>query len=411
MSEAACAYLVSRYPSVTHTFVTGEVRALRDTGVRVETASIRQVPPGEALSQADRQELERTWVIVPPSPWRLLRSHARALRHPRAYFGTFWHALQMAHAGGRARVWQLFYFGEAILLWHWMRGHGVHHIHVHHANVSADVALLACAYANRAGADPSWTWSITIHGPTELLDVEAHKLAAKIADAAAVVCISDFARSQVAALADPATLEKVHTVRCGIDLAAFAPSQPPDEDASARILCVAALSRRKGHVVLLEAMASVLEQVPDARLTLAGDGTERDFLEQRAQELGVAHAVEFLGAVEHDRMSALYDAADVFCLPSFAEGIPIVLMEAMAMEIPVVATEIMGVPELVDDEKSGLLVPPARPERLATALVRLLTDPELREQMGSEGRRRVAADYDITGSAARLRELLEPLIR
>ncbi len=151
--------------------------------------------------------------------------------------------------------------------------------------------------------------------------------------------------------------------------------------------------------------------MPDARLTLAGDGAERDFLERRAQELGVAHAVEFLGAVEHDRMSALYEDADVFCLPSFAEGIPIVLMEAMAMEIPVVATEIMGVPELVDDEQSGLLVPPARPELLAAALVRLLTDPELRERMGREGRRRVAADYDITGSAARLRSLLEPLIR
>ncbi|MGH2838037.1 MAG: glycosyltransferase family 4 protein [Thermoleophilaceae bacterium] len=411
MSAPACAYLVSRYPSVTHTFVTGEVRALRDTGVRVETASIRQVPPGEALSEADRQELERTWVIVPPSPWRLLRSHVRALRHPRDYFGTLWQALRMAHAGGRARVWQLFYFGEAILLWAWMRGHGVHHIHVHHANVSADVALLACAYANRDGTAPPWTWSITIHGPTELLDVEAHKLAAKIADAAAVVCISDFARSQVAALADPATLEKVHTVRCGIDLAAFAPPGSRGEEASARILCVAALSRRKGHVVLLEAMPAVLERVPAARLTLAGGGTERDFLEQRVAELGVAHAVEFLGAVEHDRMSALYEAADVFCLPSFAEGIPIVLMEAMAMEIPVVATEIMGVPELVDDEQSGLLVPPARPELLAAALVRLLTDSELRERMGREGRRRVAADYDITGSAARLRELLEPLIR
>ena len=148
---------------------------------------------------------------------------------------------------------------------------------------------------------------------------------------------------------------------------------------------MAALSRRKGHVVLLEALASVLEQVPEARLTLAGDGAERAFLEGRAAELGVAHAVEFLGAVEHDRMAALYEAADVFCLPSFAEGVPVVLMEAMAMEIPVVATEIMGVPELVEHEVSGLLVPPARPDLLADALVRLLGDPELRDGWGQPG--------------------------
>ena len=223
MSEPASAYLVSRYPSVTHTFVTGEVRGLRATGVRVETATVRRVPPTEALSQADREEWERTWAIVPPRPLRLLRSHIRALRQPRAYLSTLWQALRSAHAGGRARIWQLFYFGEAILLWDWMSERDVHHIHVHHANVSADVALLACAYANRASAEPPWTWSITIHGPTELLDVEAHKLAAKVADASAVVCISDFARSQVAALADPATLAKVHTVRCGVDLSAFAP--------------------------------------------------------------------------------------------------------------------------------------------------------------------------------------------
>ena len=410
MSEPASAYLVSRYPSVTHTFVTGEVRGLRATGVRVETATVRRVPPTEALSQADREEWERTWAIVPPRPLRLLRSHGRALRQPRAYFSTLWQALRSAHAGGRARLWQLFYFAEAILMWDWMRERAVHHVHVHHANVSADVALLACAYANRANPERPWTWSITIHGPTELLDVEAHKLATKVADAAAVLCISDFARSQVGALADPATLAKVHTVRCGVDLGEFSPRSNRGSDDSPRILCVAALSRRKGHVVLLEALPSVLEHVPETRLTLAGDGAERAFLEKRADELGVAHAVEFLGAVEHDRMAALYERADVFCLPSFAEGVPVVLMEAMAMEIPVVATEIMGVPELVEHEVSGLLVPPARADLLAAALVRLLGDPELRERMGAAGRKRVAADYDRSKSAAQLERILAPFI-
>jgi glycosyltransferase involved in cell wall biosynthesis len=292
-----------------------------------------------------------------------------------------------------------------------MRSHGLHHIHVHHGNVSADVAMLACRYANRAGAAPRWTWSMTLHGPPEFLDVESHKLAAKVTDADAVVCISDFARSQVASLADPATLGKLHTVRCGVDLAAFNPSEKnPGNDDSAQILCVAAMSRRKGHAVLLDALVDVLRAVPGARLTLAGDGAERASLEARAAELGVAHAVRFLGAVEHDRMTSLYEEADVFCLPSFAEGVPVVLMEAMAMKVPVVATEIMGVPELVDHGKSGLLVPPARPDELADALIQLLTDPALRKRMGEEARRRVSADYDAKTSAAKLRQVLEPLL-
>jgi glycosyltransferase involved in cell wall biosynthesis len=411
VSEPACAYLVSRYPSVTHTFVTGEVRRLRAAGVRVETASIRRVPAGEALSEADRKELEETWVVVPPPPVRLLTGHLRALRHPGAYFRTLWQALRMAHAGGRARLWQLFYFGEAMLLWSWMRGHGLNHVHVHHANVSADVALLASAYARRAGATPRWTWSLTMHGPTEFFDVEAHKLAAKVADASAVICISDFAHSQVAALADPAALGKLHTIRCGIDLAAFASKRADGEEReSAEVLCVAAMSRRKGHAVLLEAFASVLREVPPARLTLAGDGAERAFLEARARELGITDSVRFLGAVAHDRMGALYDEADVFCLPSFAEGVPVVLMEAMAMRVPVVATEIMGVPELVEHGTSGLLVPPARPDALAQALIQLLGDGALRRRMGEEGRRRVASDYDASASTEKLRRVLEPLL-
>jgi glycosyltransferase involved in cell wall biosynthesis len=407
MSDRACAYLVSRYPSVTQTFVANEVRALRAAGIRIETATVRRVPASEPLSALDREEYERTWALLPAPPARLIASHAAAfVRAPLAYVATVVAALRLAHAGGRTRLWQLFYFGEAMMLWRWMRSHALHHVHVHHANVSADVAMLACRYANRSGAEPQWTWSITLHGPPEFLDADAHKLAAKVADADAVVCISDFARSQVAALVDPAALAKVHTVRCGVDLTAFQPGAVAREH-GAEILCVAAMSRRKGHVVLLDALPSVLEAVPGARLTLVGDGPERPFLERRAAELGVGDAVRFAGALAHDRTRGLYAETDVFCLPSFAEGVPVVLMEAMAMEIPVAATNIMGVPELVDDGVSGLLVPPARPDELASALVQLLRDPALRERMGQEGRRRIAADYDAKTSAAKLRQVLD----
>lgn len=410
MTAPGCAYLVSRYPSVTHTFVAGEVRALRATGMRIETFSVRKVPQSEPLSELDTEEWRATRALLPASPGTLLGCHVRAaVRHPLAYVRTLAAALRMAHAGGRARLWQLFYFAEAIILWAWLRDAKLTHIHVHHANVSADVALLTCRFANSAGAGRPWTWSLTLHGPTEFSDVEGHKLEAKVADAAAVVCISDFARSQVVAVVDPRTLEKVHTVRCGIDLDVFRPRSTRPTAPSAQILCLGALSRRKGHVVLLDALKLVLERIPEARLIIVGDGAERAFLEARTKANGIGRAVQFAGAVGHDRVASFYEATDVFCLPSFAEGVPTVLMEAMAMEIPVVATNIMGVPELVEDGVSGLLVPPARPDLLADALVRLLGDPDLRTRMGRRGRERVLQDYDRSISSQGLQRVLGPL--
>ena len=410
MSEEGCAYLVSRYPSVTQTFVAGEVRELRRSGMRVETATVRRAPADEPLSARDREERARTYAILPPRPGRLVAAHLRALAAaPGAYLATLGHALRSAPAGGRARLWQLFYFGEAMLLWAWLRERRLHHVHVHHANVASDVAMLVCRYANASGARPDWTWSLTVHGPTELLDVAGHRLADKVADAALVVCISDFTRSQVAAVADPDHLGKLHTVRCGIDVGDFRPGDAPR--ASHQILCVAALSRRKGHAVLLEALAHLRHRLPDAELVLAGDGPERAFLEGHAHTLGLDGAVRFVGAVDHDRVADLGARAAVFCLPSFAEGVPTVLMEAMAMELPVVATNVMGVPELVDHERTGLLVPPARADLLAGALERLLIDPDLRRAMGRAGRRRVEQDYERGAAVSALRSLLAPLAR
>lgn len=410
MSEA-CAYLVSRYPSVTHTFVLGEVEELRARGVRVETVSVRRVSDDEVLSARDRAERERTHALLPTTPSRLLGAHARAfVRAPRAYLRTLARALRSAHAGGRPRLWQLFYFGEAMLLWAWMRAQRLRHVHVHHANVSSDLAMLACAYANASDRrGRPWTWSITIHGPTELSDVAAHRLAQKVADATLVVCISDFARSQLAAIAAPGDAAKLHTVRCGIDVGAFR-RDGAQRAASSEILCVGALSRRKGHATLLEALAALRNEHPQARLTLAGDGPERAALERRARELGLDGAVRFCGAVAHERLVELYDRARVVCLPSFAEGVPTVLMEAMAMELPVVATAIMGVPELIEHERSGLLVAPARADLLAAALARLLEDADLGGRLGRAGRDTVLERYERRGNVAELHRLLAPLL-
>jgi glycosyltransferase involved in cell wall biosynthesis len=409
-----CAYLVSRYPSQTHTFILNEVRAMRAAGVRVETVSIRRASRESLLGDEARREFERTHALLPVPPGQLVRAHARALRRgPLAYLRTLASALRDSAGGARAGLWQLFYFGEALLLWAWLEDRGLRHVHVHHANVSSDVALLACRFANAAGRLESaerWTWSLTLHGPTEFADVAGHKLRLKAEAADAVICVSDFGRGQLLSLVDGNTRGRVHTVHCGVDIERFAAAGSAPRDGAVSVLTVAQLARRKGIDVLLDALARLRARDVAIRAVIVGDGDERGALEARARELGLDGAVTFAGPVGQDRITDYYAQANVFCLPSFAEGIPIVLMEAMAQQLPVVATRIMGVPELVEHGRSGLLVSPARADELAAALEELEGDPVLRGQLGRGARERVAEAFELHTCVARLRDVLGPLI-
>lgn len=404
--EVAVAYVIGRYPAVSHAFVQREVLALRDAGARVETVSIHRARPEDALSAADRAEAEGTYALLPARLVALLAAHLSALTSPADYLSTLAHALRSGPAGIRGRIWQLFYFVEAIMLWKHCRRRGVRHLHAHHLNQASDAAMLAVHYANAAGASPPWTWSFTMHGPNELYDVSRFQLAEKAVSAAAVVCISDFARSQVMGFAPEAAWPRFQVVHCGLDPTEFDRdgAGSPTDDAF-RVLYVGRLVPFKGQAILLEAIASLRSAGVDARLTLIGDGPSRQDLERRASELGLGDAVDFAGAVGQDEIRTHYAAADAFCLPSFAEGVPVVLMEAMAMRLPVVTTRIMGISELVDDGDNGLLVRPGRADELVAALGRLARDPELRSRLGGRGREKVVAEFDVRESGVQLAQL------
>jgi glycosyltransferase involved in cell wall biosynthesis len=403
------AYLASRYPAVTHTFIANEVRALRATGVSVEPVTVRRPEEREVLGPVDRAEHARTHALVPTSARRLVGDHIHAFaRAPLAYAGTLVHAMRLSTGGPRALLWQLFYFAEAILLWRWMDGRGLRHLHVHFSTPAGDVAMLSTRFGQRAArAGDRWTWSMTVHGPTELREPGRNKLAAKVAAADAVVCISDFARSQVA-ISAPEQWGKLTTVRMGIDLSMFAPSEPADErPGMLRILNVAAMRPQKGQALLLEALAKLRGDGVDAHLTIVGDGPEREHLESRVAQLGIAEHVEMPGALGHDAIPRHMQEADVFCLPSFAEGVPTVLMEAMASGLPVVATYVGGVPDLVEPGTSGLLVSPGSADLLADALARLAADPGLRRRLVDSGLARVSANHDVHRQVGELRAVLE----
>jgi glycosyltransferase involved in cell wall biosynthesis len=397
------AYLVSHYPAISHAFLLREVEAMRALGATVETFSIRRTPAQELLSEADQRAFATTYSILPPRWSHLLGAHLRAiLTRPGRYVRALATAFAMRRPGVRGTLWQLFYLLEAGVLWDRCRRAGIRHVHAQFGSNAPDVALLASELGGRG-----WTWSFTVHGPVEFYDIPGFRLPDKARRAAFVACTSDWARSQVRAFLDPGDWEHVELQRMGVDPARFTPDGRVDGgDGPMRILTVGRLAGVKGQAVLLDAMGELARRGVSVALTIAGDGPERSRLERRAAELGIHDRVAFVGAVANDRVADLYANADAFCTSSFAEGVPTVLMEAMACGLPVVATHIAGIPELVEDGVTGLLVPPARADALAAALERLATRPDKRAEMGRAARAAVVEERDERRSAARLLELI-----
>lgn len=247
-----------------------------------------------------------------------------------------------------------------------------------------------------------------MHGPTGFEDVTLGRLREKVQRALFVVAISDYARSQLMSLVDPSHWEKVRVVHCGLDPATFAsPQRDRDPAAALEILNVGRLAPVKAQAVLLEAVEELGRRGARVHATVVGAGPEGDRLHEIVERRGLEGQVTLTGAVGQDQIRELFAAADVFCLPSFAEGVPVVLMEAMAMELPVVATRIAGIGELVEHGVSGFLVSPARPDLLVEAVERLRDEPELRMAMGRAGRETVIEQFDVSKSAVLLRELFE----
>ena len=404
------AYLVGRYPAISHTFILREVRGLRARGMEIDTISIHRVGEDQLLTEADRDEFAGTYTILPPRWTELVRAHALALiRGPRRYLATLALAMRLSGPGLRARIWQLFYFAEAMIVWRRCRERGITHLHAHHMSQVTDVALLITAYER--GTNPRWSWSFTVHGSDEFYEVSRFKLAPKVEHADFVVCISDYTRSQLMRLVGEEHWAKLSVVRCGIDTDSFTRPGDRGQDNPFRILWIGRLVPVKGLPLLIESVTRLAEKGVDVGATLVGTGPALEPLQELAVRRGVSDRVVFTGAIGQDAIPNFYADADVFCLPSFAEGVPVVLMEAMAAELPVVASRITGIPELVDDKVAGLLVPPGNLDELTGALERLSRNPRMRLSLGRAGRRKVEADYSLAPSVEKLESLFNQHVR
>ncbi len=397
------AYLTGEYPRATDTFIQREVAALRALGITVHTCSVRRTDAAHHVGPEQKAEAAATFNVIRAArrPLGLLAAQAAALaRSPGRYLGALRLALTTGAPGLKGLAWQLFYFAEAGVLARHLRALGVCHLHNHFGNSSCSVAMLTSALSGIP-------YSYTMHGPAIFFAPERWRIDVKIARAAFVSCISHFSRSQGMIFAAPEHWPKMHIVHCGVDPAVYdRPAVPATAGGGPRLLFVGRLAAVKGLPMLLDAAAALAPAHPGLRLTIVGDGPDRAWLEARAAALGIGAQVVFTGYRSQAEVADALTEADVFVLPSFAEGVPVVLMEAMAARVPVVATRVAGVAELVEDGVSGHLVPPGDAEALAGALGRIMGDAALRRAMGAAGRARVVEAFDARREASRLAGLL-----
>ena len=390
------AYLTGEYPRATDTFIQREVVALRGLGLEVLTCSIRRTGPEHLVGDEQRDEAARSFYVLEKAlnPVTMTRAKLSALRHPGRFLRALALAWTTAPKGIKGRFYNLIYFGEALVLAHHMRRQGVQHLHNHIAKSSCTVAMLASELSGIP-------YSFSLHGPDIFFAPDHWRLDEKIARARFVACISEFCRSQAMFFSAPDHWGKLKIIHCGVDPDRYSPCPR----AGNRLLFVGRLAAVKGVPVLLDALAQARETRPDLSLTLVGDGPDRAALQVRVTALGLGDAVHFAGYKSQAEVADLLARHDALVLPSFAEGVPVVLMEAMAAKMPVIATAVGGVSELVHDGETGCLVAPGDEAALRGAILRLMGDSAHRLRMGEAGRARVKADFTATTEAARLARL------
>lgn len=403
LPQVRVGYLLSRYPAISHTFFLKEVLGLRERGQVIEVASINPSDrPRKDLPLVEANEADHTFYVksggVLALAFKVLKV---ALSNPGATFRGLRAALSLGEWDLKSRAFAFFYLAEALLVGHWMQIRGLVHLHVHFGGPVATVGMLTA----KAWKIP---WSVTLHGPDEFFDQESFCLRQKIESAGFVVCISDFCRSQVLRIVPSLDDHRVEVVRLGVDCEALHPSVAGSESSSPstlRLVCTGRMVAAKGHRILLEALVLLAAEGIDFTCTLIGDGPERRSLESLCQQLGIAERVRFLGAMAHQPTLAEVAQADVFVLASFAEGLPVALMEAMALGVPCVSTTIAAIPELIEDGKNGMLAPPANPAALHRALKRLAGDAAFRLFLGRNARATVEESYNLARNLDMLQQV------
>jgi colanic acid/amylovoran biosynthesis glycosyltransferase len=391
------AYLLSQYPSIGHTYLLRELRGLRELGWDIPTVSIR--PPDrrpEDMLETEREEAARTFYVLRGGMAAVVFDQLGVLSsRPARYVRGLAYALRMGGLDLKKCAYSVVYFAEAVRAGRWMMRQGATHFHAH---FSTTVGLLISKVF-------PLTMSATIHGPEEFVDPAGFYLPEKIEASGFVCAISYFGRSQMAQLVPYEMWDRLEVAPLGIDPSVYEPAPFRESPGTYEITCVGRLTPYKAQHVLLESVHRLIVEGRNIRLRFVGDGPDRASLEARIRKLDLTEQVIVEGWKNQMEVRELYRRADIFALASFAEGVPVVLMEAMAMQLPCVATRITGIPELIRDGIDGLLVTPSDSSELAGAIARLIDDPGLRRRLAAAGRARVEQKYHLATNVARLAEI------
>lgn len=392
-------YMMNIYPVTSGTFIRREIHALEALGLEVTRYAIRRwdqdlVDPNDRAEQAQTHYLlsDRTLPLIGLFVLEVVTNPAGMARALGAWAQLVW------NAGGRL-IPHFAYLMEAVSLKRRTAADGIGHVHTHFSTNSAAVAMLG----HMMGGPP---YSFTAHGPDEFVDPKASSLALKIEKSAFAVAITYFSRGQLALAGGMQAWSKIHIVRCGLDLRDFEPAPPVTAD-NKTLVCVGRLCPQKGQMLIPAAVHEVAATHPDMKIVLIGDGESRAAIESEIRRLGLEDRIELAGWATNAEVNKAIRNSRALFLPSFAEGLPIVLMEALAIGRPVLATYIAGIPELVD-EGCGWIVPAGAHDALVDAMSAALTaTPGELEALTEEGRRRVERDHDQLANAAELKALFE----
>jgi glycosyltransferase involved in cell wall biosynthesis len=364
-------------------------------GWYIPVASINRPQFSREITEEEREEEAKTYYVKQTGLLKMAGYLGKTFFvTPIQFFRGLFFALKLRGPFG------IFYFVEAVLVGSWMKKRAVSHLHVHFANPASTVGLIVTQIF-------PFTFSMTVHGPDEFDNVTLNHLKEKIQGAKFVCCIGHYALSQLKKLTPQSEWEKLEIAPLGIDSNAYRPINGRPHKEVLEILSVGRLVSNKGQQVLIEALKMLKSQGRNLKLRLVGDGPQRPFLEEAVAQGGLENEVTFTGALNPDQVLKAYNQADLFVLPSFSEGIPVSLMEAMAMEIPCIATHINGIPELIRHGVDGLLVIPSDAEELANAIASLVDHPERRLALGKTGRQRVMDKYNFEANVHRLADIFE----
>lgn len=393
------AYVLNCYPQPSQSFIWREIHALERQGAEIARIAMR--PPQQDLVDADcRAERLRTHYILKTGAFRLALGFVRtSVTRPRRLFNAARLAWICGRASASGVLRHMIYLVEACEVARLCDVQGITHVHAHFGTNSTMVAMLA---EQLGGAG----YSFTVHGPEEFDSPNALSLGTKILNARRTVAVSYFGRSQLCRWVPAQAWRNIVVVHCGVELAAF-PDVTPMPELPLRLVSVGRFVEQKGHPLLLEAIARLGQIHPEISLTLIGDGPMRPALEQMIDTLGIGQQVRLTGWLDQDAIRSELDKAHVMVMPSFAEGLPVAIMEAMAAGRPVIASGIAGIPELVQHGMSGWLVPPGD----ALALAGAMTDAaklsgDALARMGDVAREVVLKRHDVDREAARLYDLI-----